>query len=416
MTAMRTVKSESYPINRRDVLKSAAVVGAVSMFGVPTALARPAGATSHTVETLYLSSSEPVSGGQQTRLFTVALDSTSMQADLTELYVTTDPDFQRVDAIAASLDGTIVYLVDRDSSHLGSYDVGADTFTDHGAISGLPGLTVLAAFSPTGELYVASNSTNKLYTVDFSGSPVATEVVTISGATVNGADIAFDADEVLYLHSNSNDTLYTVDYDSSSATFGQATAVGSDTNVSLTGLAVRDSGNGALVGSSRTKDAVVVFDKSTGVAGDEYAMHIGATPYDYLNGDMSVGALDVDVCIECAFDGTYKFEYVYDEETQVDGFVLEGTGFDDIVFASYVSKTGEDHEPISVTFDSDICADSLVATVKAGQVVETVDVTSSGDGTFTVSIEGNDAFVNEKNGQPFAISNVVFECVDDAQQ
>ncbi|WP_255151761.1 vWA domain-containing protein [Halorarius halobius] len=129
-------------------------------------------------------------------------------------------------------------------------------------------------------------------------------------------------------------------------------------------------------------------------------------------------ALLTEVCEEecdpCAFDGTYKFEYEYEEEDGVvvtDGFAPEGGSVDGIDFESYISKAGEMYEPISVTFASDYCADSLVATVKAGREVHEVDVQQGDDGTVVVSIDGDDRFRNSRNGKAYAISYVQFDCV-----
>lgn len=120
----------------------------------------------------------------------------------------------------------------------------------------------------------------------------------------------------------------------------------------------------------------------------------------------------VETCDSCGFEDTYTFEYVYDEETEVDGFVLEdGMGFDDIVYGTYESKEGEDHEPISVTFESDICVDQLVATVKAGRVTGDVELVETEDG-FVVSILDDERFYHPKNGKPYAISYIAFECAE----
>lgn len=121
-------------------------------------------------------------------------------------------------------------------------------------------------------------------------------------------------------------------------------------------------------------------------------------------------------CDPCAFDGTYKFEYIYDDEDELDGFYLEdGDGFAGIEYDSYESKAGEAYEPITVSFDADICADQLAATVKAGRTTDVVEVTSTGDGTFEVTIDFEGSpFANQRNGKLFAISYIEFECVDAA--
>lgn len=400
--------NELHPLTRRSVMKSAAAIGAVSAFGLPLAASRPVSAATP-VETLYLSNSAPGGAGQVTRLYSVELDDSASEAVLTELHEITDTDFQRVDAIAASIDGETIYLVDRDSSHLGTYEVASGTFTDLGAITGLPTMTVLASVGPDGQLYVASNNTDSLYTVDDAASPPeATLVTSLSGVDVNGADIVFDADETLFLHSNADDTLYTIDYDSSSPNLGQAISVGSDSGVSLTGMAVRDAGNGDLVGSSRTRDAIVVFDKTNGGEITAFDLTLDDSPFDHLNGDMTVGVLDVGTCEECNEEdllAKYEFECVeeVDDECVSWDFVLEGEGDEGISYTagSFESKEGEDYEPMSVDFETDYC--DLYVLVKSGQAFEIQSFEDNGD---SVTVES----ASEK----FAISFVAFYCDEGA--
>lgn len=142
--------------------------------------------------------------------------------------------------------------------------------------------------------------------------------------------------------------------------------------------------------------------------------------WKFYNGDGSLITLDptatltigCETCEACTFAGSYKFEYVADEEADLDGFYLdEGAGFTAISYASYESKPDEEFEPISVSFDSDLCADDLVATVKAGRTVYEVDVQEGADGSLVVTVDFEDSpFVNEKNGRLSAISYVEFAC------
>ena len=249
-------------MSRRDVLKGTVLATGALTFGLPMTSGY-ARASPVVTETVYLVDTGTQSSA--TDLFTVDLDGTPGEAALTLIETFGSP-FQKVDAIAASPDGETVVLIDRNSKHLGEYDVGTGTFTDRGVISGLPNVTVLAAYGLNGKLYAASNSTNKLYTIDGVGggvSPQANEVGTITGANVNGADIVVDATGTMFLHTNNNDTLYTVDYLNPDGSGNIATTVvGTDTNSSLTGMAVRDAGQGDLVGSSRTDNAIVVLDKN----------------------------------------------------------------------------------------------------------------------------------------------------------
>ena len=75
-------------IDRRDVLKSMGTIGALSIIGIPAIGAGRARATSH--ETLYMSSSVPITGGQETTIFSVTLDESGPEAVLSEVYTVTD--------------------------------------------------------------------------------------------------------------------------------------------------------------------------------------------------------------------------------------------------------------------------------------------------------------------------------------
>jgi sugar lactone lactonase YvrE len=394
-------------MNRRNVLRTVGVMGAVGTFGLP-AFSGSVAASSHVTETLYLTDSGGDNAGNFLgKLYSVDLDDSFSppRANLTLLEEFPDAYFDQVDAIAASADGTTVYMVDKNSKHLGTYDVASDSFDDEGVISGLPGGVVLASYSPSGTLYVASQDDNTLYTVDPTG-PSATAFVTVSGADVQGADIAFDADGTLYLYSSSDQELYTVDYDSSSGTFGNATFVGA-TGDFFTGLAIRDAGDGDLVGSNTTRDEVVVVDKSTGAQGTAYEMYLDGSRYAYGFGDMTVGALDV--CDECTSEDLLaKYEFACVEE--VDGecvdydFVFE-KGDDTLVTyepGSFMSKDGEAFEPVSATFDTDYC--SVWAVVKAGQEIKVQELVA------------DDGEVTAEYVAPYAISFVAFYCTEEAAE
>jgi uncharacterized repeat protein (TIGR01451 family) len=251
-------------------------------------------------ETLYLSDSAS-SGDGISILYEVELDPGTGRANLTPL-----PDvgfglgvipFNQVDALAATPDGTRLYAIDKDTSTLGCYNVEVETWTEIGVIPSVTGI-VLAAFSPGGALYVASQDTNSLYTVD-TGTAAATleGVIKRDGTdTVNlvGADIIFSAGGTLYLWTNGSATnapagLYTLALPPAGGIV-TATYLGDNGLHFFTGLAIRDSGAGDLVGST-TGDLIYVVSKADGSVGVSFAMYLGGAPYDYTFGDMTVGAL-----------------------------------------------------------------------------------------------------------------------------
>jgi predicted ribosomally synthesized peptide with SipW-like signal peptide len=250
-------------------------------------------------EKLYLTDS----GTNPTTLYEVELidndDGSPDRAELTELWPGDDggdDDFNQTDAIAATLDGDKVYFYDKESGHLGVYDVDADTFTDFGAVGGDPTGVVLAGFSPTGTLWAASQETDELYTVDPSDPSITAQGDT--GIDLQGADIAFASDGTLYIWTAEEDDqgLYRVDDPATDTTAVPVDAgnIG-NSDSTVTGLAIRDSGTGALVASDRKNNDIVIVDRTTGAIDERYRMTestpSGVEEYKYDFGDMTVGAL-----------------------------------------------------------------------------------------------------------------------------
>lgn len=387
-------------IDRRDLLKAVAAGSAAGFVGVPALGGSAVAAESS--ETLYLSDTGGDDGFSdgESRLFEVDLvDGDPPQAQLTELQGSPLPtdDFGQVDAIAATPDGETIDVIDKNSAHLGRYTVSDGSFSDEGKVDGLlsSDAVVLASYSPDGTLYAAGQGSGALYTVDPSG-PTVTSTTGISGATVQGADLAFDASGTLYLYSSADQRLYTVDPDT-----GEATLVGdSQTDKgSFTGLAIRDAGAGNLVGSSTSDNTVYVLDTSDGSKGTGYRMYEDGSAYAYGYGDMTVGALE-EPCAECesGTDLLAKFEW----ESDGDGTFREVEEDENIEFLD--ATLDDDGEPTEACFGVDYC--EVAAVVKAGTEEETS--TDDGDGEFCVSaIEGENP-----NGKSvtYAISNVRFYC------
>jgi len=238
-------------------------------------------------ETLYLTDSGP-SG---TVLFEVNLNESNNRAELTEKVTMPADDFDQVDAIAATPDGTTLYAIDKNSGHLGEYDVGSDTFTDLGEltgtnVSGFPGVTVSAAYGPGGVLYMVSAGTDGIYTVD-PGAVEFTYQATLN-KSITPTDITFAADGTAYIIStetSDNRALYTFD-----PSDGSLTKKGNGTGERFTGLGVRAAGAGNLVGSATSDDSVYVIERD-GDIGDQFEMYEGGSRYDYDYGDMTVGEL-----------------------------------------------------------------------------------------------------------------------------
>lgn len=246
-------------------------------------------------------------------------------ANLTEVLDLTGSDYQDdFDAhhLAATPDGSQVYLVGsgngNSETNLGRFDVSdpVGTFTDLGSISGLPSeQTVLTAFSPAGVLYAANNN-DHLYTIDI-GSLTATDLGAIQksgGGTLDvaGADLVFDAAGTMYLWSNPTNALWNVDY---TAAPPVATRIGGF-NANFTGMAIRDAGTGALLGSSNSDDRVYGIDKSNGNNVSSFAMELEGSDYDHIFGDMTVGRLSLGCTSTQGYWKTHTD--IWDEDTGQD--------------------------------------------------------------------------------------------------
>jgi hypothetical protein len=261
-------------------------------------------------EILYLSDSSTNNVG--TYLYKVDLDIATLHANLTLLPNGLIP-YNQVDALACTPDGTKLYCIDKygDQAHpgtgkLGYYDITIATWNDTGKMvkygqAILPGV-VLAAFSPGGKLYIASESTDSIYTVDLN-----TAVATLVGKVVNlannvlvdvsGADIIFAADGTLYLWANQA---------KQGAPRGlwlcQLPAVGGivkaqhlgsgGTGSYFTGLAFRVNGYADLVGSTH-EDEIFVISKLDASTINKFMMYKDGNPYNYEYGDMTVGPLQL---------------------------------------------------------------------------------------------------------------------------
>ena len=252
------------------------------------------------METLYLTDTGGGGAGfdDETRLYEVVLDDDENVARLDHLQTTgsgTDfPNFTQTDAIAATPSGDEIFYIDKTSTHLGRYEVASGSFTDLGEISNLSsGDIVLAAFSPEGDLKAVGQNTDTLYTIDIDDT-VANSDATLTGVNVSGADIVYGSDGTLYLFSSDDGYLYTVDPED-----GEASIVGDsqEDKGSYTGLAIRDSGTGALLGSSEADDAIWTISKDEGNEVTEYEMELDESPYSYGYGDMTVGALCPEFCV-----------------------------------------------------------------------------------------------------------------------
>jgi len=197
---------------------------------------------------------------------------------------------------------------------IGYWDVDLARFVWMGEIAGLPGGIVLATNSADGGLYIGSASSDRLYRItaaqlavnDLTIQPENSwPLVTTGGATLdlNGADMAFDAQGTLFVWTNTGTIgqqgLWTVELDGGDPEEAVGTRVGGSSEAYFTGLAFRNAGNGALLGSTAvisnldlTDDSrIYEIDPATGVIGQAYPMYLNGFRYEHLYGDMSTGRL-----------------------------------------------------------------------------------------------------------------------------
>jgi len=292
-------------------MKKWALIGMVVALAFVLAI-RPLAVRAQGIDVLYLA--EDDYKGAYAKLLRVQLDFAGGRANLTLLpgvagYNPGEIPFTDVYALAATPDGKKIYCIDHYSwgtGKMGYYEVGTADWHEIGEVKYSGDLVqgiVQAAFSPDGILYVGSQATNSLYIVD-TGTANATllgEIINqATGATVNveGADLVMDSDGTLYLWSNRAVTpdaplgLYILLLPPSTpGTTVDAIYIGSTENDPwFTGMAIRESGLGDLVGSSSTRDEIIVFDRNAGLVVN-LKMYLGGSLYDHIRGDMTVGPL-----------------------------------------------------------------------------------------------------------------------------
>ena len=201
--------------------------------------------------------------------------------------------------VGATPNGSKVFAVNREGSRdIGYYDAATHAFVDVGEVTGIAGAdqTVLVAFAPDGQLYLAGQNTDHLYRISDPLTSQAADDMGDMGIDLLGADIAFAADGTFFVWSNATGSLYTVEVGAEITT----TLIGGD-NTWITGLALRDAGMGDLLGSDRVTNNIDQISKTDGTVITSYPMMIEATlgggdwvAYDHIWGDMSVGELFVE--------------------------------------------------------------------------------------------------------------------------
>ncbi len=238
------------------------------------------------------------SDGDGTKLFAVSLDDDNSRGNLYLIETLPAENFDKVDAVAATRDGSKIYAIDKYSSHLGEYDITKQQFSDLGTVTGIGDSIVQAAISPEGNLYASSQTDSMIYAINVD-QVSAQSMGNIQPSnqsellSILGADIVFDRDGNLFLWTNlDRPSLYRMDdFESITERPIPGEFVGSSGGESFfTGLAITDNGSGELIGSTH-QDNITVVNKTSGQLEFEYPMYFHGDEYDYSWGDMTVGAL-----------------------------------------------------------------------------------------------------------------------------
>ncbi len=242
-------------------------------------------------EDLFLSDSDPWIG--VTDIYRVTLDDTSGHGDLTLI---AQVPLAEGYAMACAPDGDRCYVVSKHTAFLGYLDMGNNGWNYIGPVLDGNGdivpEIVLAAFSPDGDLFVASQVDDKIYVVD-TGNGMATEVgyAKENGTIIDieGADMAFKADGYFCMWTNSNQTMYTLTLPDTYPGVVVATKDFDQGGTSVTGLAFRSNGYGGPIGSDTTGEQFLVLDGS-------FPMYLNGSPFAHNWGDMANGSMNFDIC------------------------------------------------------------------------------------------------------------------------
>jgi sugar lactone lactonase YvrE len=233
-----------------------------------------------------------LSSGQTTLYEVDLVDSGQKSAYLDDLLQKSSGDFTQVDSLAATPDGDFLYLYDKNSGRLGKYDVDGESFTDIGEVDNDPGGVVLGEFSPDGQLWVASQNDNTLYTVEDRDTDPTVDQENGIQVDLSGADIAFTftADSTLYLWSSdeAENGLYSIDIDAANPTAQPITQPpGSIDDRDLTGLALKDPDGDTLLGSDKEQNEIVEIETASGTIVDSYGIELGEEGYNLGFGDLA---------------------------------------------------------------------------------------------------------------------------------
>ncbi|WP_255212522.1 SipW-dependent-type signal peptide-containing protein [Halorubrum sp. CBA1229] len=186
--------------------------------------------------------------------------------------------------IGTSPDGGTVYMVAEGEDELAVYDYDSDSLTfepiDVGDYS--LGQITQAAVDTDGTLWIGSTS-DYLFEIPDPENPVVTNRLDVD-INISGADNVFASNGQFYLYTDAGNMLHAVDLLSGNTMEVAELETGED----LTGLTIRDTGSGSLLGSVTGGTELIEFDLS-GTELDRYSLSGDLTDHGF--GDMATGTL-----------------------------------------------------------------------------------------------------------------------------
>ncbi len=190
--------------------------------------------------------------------------------------------------IAASNDGSTIYVVSQFGEGIARYDIESQTVAyapiDSDYADDLNKITQ-AAVDTDGRLWIGSHTDNKLFEI----SDPDADIVDVTNQfdldiDIEGADNVFASSGQLYLYTNADNALYTVNL-----LTGDVMEVAElETGEDLTGLAISESGRGNFVASVTKSTEIIEFDLD-GTVQERYELDGDLTDHTY--GDLTTGAL-----------------------------------------------------------------------------------------------------------------------------
>lgn len=447
----RNSKTGRESIDRRTVLKSAAALSAAGVVGVPAFSGSALGQTTSEFEIYALEHNDHLSSDRPDKLIVISSEdltdgaiSDPIEVDTVDLVDSAgEPTLLNTATLAASPDGHLYGLNRVGSAEVPGSKSESQAFRIEIPADGDTQATVefvgssnatlsdiwASAFDSTGSWYgVDSTSSDALYSIDpATGATTKIGDLTLDGEPYDavhvGMGVNFQTDELWLVSGNKpsgQSDIFNIDKGDASLSLAPD---GEDalTSGRLVGGAFGPCSN--VLHVARNRNELYGFEVSSGTE-----LAFGSLQYTSGEETVEVGIDNLAVpfgiecreCVSCDLGGTFKYEWVEDEEAQGEckGEFVVYDADDNVVpepdGLSLVSVTcDEDGEPQEACFETEFC--TLSATVKAGRETDTVAVDAEeAGGEFCVT--GIDDTNPRGKTVTYAISHIVFACPDDGSE